>query len=66
MKFKVTGMMCSACKAHVTKAVKNLKGAKHVEVDLEQGTLSVDYKGDASEVIAAVTDEGYGAEIING
>ena len=30
-KFNVTGMTCSACSAHVEKAVNKLEGVKHAE-----------------------------------
>ena len=41
-KFNVTGMTCSACSAHVEKAVCSLDGAENVSVNLLTGTLKLD------------------------
>ena len=41
-KFIVTGMTCSACSAHVDKAVRKLAGVSEVNVNLLSGTMTVD------------------------
>ena len=55
-KFIVTGMTCSACSAHVDKAVRKLAGVSEVNVNLLSGTMTVDWQGDltADDIIAAV------------
>ena len=42
-KFNVTGMTCSACSAHVEKAVSKVEGVKNVAVNLLSGNMNVDY-----------------------
>ncbi len=64
-KFNVTGMTCSACSAHVEKAVKKVKGVNSVTVSLLTNSMKVDY-GDAAsdrDIIAAVEKAGYGATV---
>ena len=41
-KFTVTGMTCSACSAHVDKAVRKLPGVTEVNVNLLGGSMTVD------------------------
>ena len=41
-KFTVTGMTCSACSAHVTKAVEKLPGVSSVYVNLLGGSMLVE------------------------
>lgn len=63
-KFTVTGMTCSACSAHVEKAVSALEGVSGVNVNLLGGSMQVDYDPAAQNpdsIIAAVTRSGYGA-----
>ena len=64
-KFTVTGMTCSACSAHVDKAVRKLPGVQDVNVNLLGGSMTVD--GDDTvtpeAVIAAVEKAGYGAAL---
>ena len=64
-KFIVTGMTCSACSAHVDKAVRKLAGVSEVNVNLLSGTMTVDWQGDltADDIIAAVVKSGYGASL---
>ena len=42
-KFDVTGMTCSACSAHVEKAVSKVQGVRSVRVNLLANNMSVDY-----------------------
>ena len=64
-KFIVTGMTCSACSAHVDKAVRKLAGVSDVNVNLLSGTMTVDWSGDltADDIVAAVVKSGYGASL---
>ena len=63
-KFKVTGMTCSACSAHVEKAVRKLPEISNVAVDLLGGSMQVEFddsKLSNEQIIAAVVDAGYSA-----
>lgn len=65
-KFDVTGMTCSACQAHVEKAVSKLDGVENVAVSLLQNSMSVDFddsKVSVSDIINAVEKGGYGAAL---
>lgn len=63
-KFNITGMTCSACSAHVTKAVSKLDGVINVNVNLLSNNMAVEHDGSISsgDIINAVIDAGYGAE----
>lgn len=68
-KFRVTGMTCAACQAHVTKAVEKLQGTDDVDVSLLAGKMSVSFDPDkigTDEIIKAVTEAGYGASLLSG
>ena len=63
--FSVTGMTCSACSAHVEKAVGKVIGVESCPVNLMLGSMVVTYDEtvtSAETIIAAVTDAGYGAQ----
>ncbi len=65
-KFNVTGMTCSACSAHVEKAVNKLEGVKKTEVSLMTNSMTVDYDELALSpdgIIQAVVHAGYGATL---
>ncbi len=65
-KYNVTGMTCSACSAHVEKAVRGLAGANDVNVNLLSGTMVVEFddsKLTHENIIAAVEKAGYGASL---
>ncbi|WP_186564914.1 heavy metal translocating P-type ATPase [Lawsonibacter celer] len=65
-KFNVTGMTCSACSAHVEKAVRKVSGVKDVNVSLLSNSMLVDYDESATgpdAIIAAVVSGGYGAAL---
>ncbi len=66
-KFTVTGMTCSACQAHVDKAVRKLPGVTEVNVNLLAGSMTVtgDDTVTPTAVIGAVTGAGYGATLAN-
>lgn len=64
-KFNVTGMMCSACQAHVEKAVKSLDGVESVNVNLLANTMDACYDENITNnksIINAVKKAGYGAK----
>lgn len=65
-KFKVSGMTCSACVAHVEKSVGKLDGVEKVNVNLFNNTMQVTYNTEVvneSNIIQAVEAGGYGAEV---
>ena len=43
-KFNVTGMTCTACSAHVDKAVRKVDGVDDVNVNLLGNSMLVDYR----------------------
>ena len=62
-KYKVTGMSCSACSAHVQKTVSNMPGVELGEVNLATEDLRVRFdetKLDFEKIKKAVEDSGYG------
>ncbi len=68
-KFDVTGMSCSACSAHVEKAVGKVPGVDRVQVNLLQNSMTVEYAegaSDAGKIIDAVVEAGYGASVKGG
>lgn len=65
-KFDVTGMSCSACSAHVEKAVSKVPGVDNVQVNLLQNSMVVEYTDGATDeqkIIRAVEEAGYGASV---
>ena len=65
-KFDVTGMSCSACSAHVEKAVSKVPGIDKVQVNLLQNSMVVEYAEGATstqKIVDAVTEAGYGASV---
>lgn len=65
-KFDVTGMTCSACSAHVEKAVNKVDGVKKVAVNLIANSMVVQYdenKTNSEAIIKAVVNAGYGAAV---
>ena len=65
-KFNVTGMTCSACSAHVEKAVGRLPGVRSAAVSLLSNSMTVDFDEtalSAPEIVRAVEDAGYGASL---
>ena len=68
-KFDVTGMTCTACSAHVEKAVCQVAGVDQVNVNLLGNSMLVDYNEDQTDsaaIIRAVEAAGYGASIPGG
>ena len=63
--FVVTGMTCSACSAHVERAVSKVNGVETVAVNLMTGRMSVTFdeaKTSPAAICDAVIADGYGAE----
>ncbi len=64
-KFKVTGMSCAACSAHVEKAVGGVNGVSAVSVSLLTNSMTVTHAPNVTDkdIIKAVVKAGYGAEL---
>lgn len=65
-KFNITGMTCSACSAHVEKAVNRLEGVKTASVNLLANSMSAEYDESIlspEDIINAVIQSGYGASL---
>jgi copper chaperone len=64
IELNVTGMTCNHCKAAVEKAIHNVAGVNTAQVDLASGKVSVEGQTlNPDLLIAAVIDEGYGAQL---
>mgnify|MGYP000841347519 FL=1 len=61
--YKVTGMSCAACSAHVEKAVSKVDGVDSVAVSLLTNSMTVEGTALPKEIIAAVSHAGYGASL---
>ena len=59
--FKIEGMMCQHCVAHVTKALQGVDGVESVEVDLKKKTAEVILASEVSNdtLTAAIVEAGY-------
>ena len=65
-KYDVTGMTCAACSIAVERSVKKVPGVEEVSVNLLTNSMQVTYdegQVSAADIIAAVTDAGYGAAL---
>ncbi|WP_020060486.1 copper chaperone CopZ [Bacillus sp. 123MFChir2] len=58
----VQGMTCNHCKMAVTNALSELAGVQNIEVNLQEGTVNVEYdeaKVDVEKMKEAIEDQGY-------
>lgn len=65
-KYDVMGMTCSACSAHVDKAVRSLPGIRDVNVNLLNNCMTVEYDENSlsdQDIIKAVDQAGYQAQL---
>lgn len=65
-KFDITGMTCSACSAHVEKAVAHTDGVASVSVNLLTNSMTVSYDDTLTsdqKIVQAVEHAGYGASL---
>ena len=62
-KYDVTGMSCAACSARVEKAVTKVPGVTSCAVSLLTNSMGVEGTASAADIIKAVENAGYGAEI---
>ncbi len=67
-RFQISGMTCSACSAYIEKCVSNLAGVKEAHVNLLTNSMIVEFDEsiiDCSQIIEAVHQAGYSAEMYN-
>lgn len=65
-KFDITGMSCSACSAHIEKAVSAQNGVLTTNVNLLQNNMAVTYETrniNPEQIISVVEKAGYGAAL---
>jgi copper chaperone len=60
---QVSGMTCGHCQTAVTNALQAVPGVKAASVDLQNGLARVEGEAHPEALIAAVTEEGYGAQV---
>ena len=60
--YTVTGMSCAACSARVEKAVSKVPGVTSCSVSLLTNSMGVEGTASETDIIAAVTEAGYGAQ----
>ena len=68
-RFRVGGMSCAACSAHVEKSVGAVPGVREVQVNLLAGSMMVEYDEaacDDAQIIRAVEQGGYTASVDEG
>ena len=65
-KFKVSGMSCAACSARVEGAVSSLEGVVSCSVNLLSGSMITEGEASADDIISAVKNAGYDAELSDG
>lgn len=61
--FSVEGMTCGHCVKAVTRAVQAQDGAAEVEVDLAARQVRVQSELAQEQILVAIRDEGYQAEV---
>ena len=61
----VSGMTCNNCARHVSEALRDLSGVSNVNVSLEAGTATVQWRAEpaVSDAIGALKEAGYGATV---
>lgn len=63
--FEISGMFCSGCADHVSKAVRKLPGVKDVKIDYESGKGHITFEEgivDAVNLVSAIKKAGYKAK----
>ena len=65
MTFKVNGMMCMHCVAHVEKALRAVPGVENVVVSLENKSATVTGTATKEAITSAIKDAGYEVTDIN-
>lgn len=61
--YMLSGMTCASCVASVEKAILSVPGVTQASVNLAERTAQVTGSADSEQIIEAVTQAGYGAEL---
>lgn len=59
----IVGMTCGHCQTAVTKALRAVPGVQNAQVDLQTGRAIVEGVAEGQALLAAVTEEGYTAQV---
>lgn len=59
----ISGMTCGHCQTAVTRALQSVSGVQTAEVDLKTGQARVEGEADLQALLAAVSEEGYTAQV---
>ncbi len=63
---QVQGMTCGACVRHVSQALQPVAGVGAVDIDLQNGRVTVEGNPDSSSLIAALDQAGFPAQVTSG
>jgi copper chaperone len=66
VKLRVTGMTCGHCQAKVERALQQARGVYSAIVELDTAEADIDFDDDSTtteQLVAAVTQAGYGAKV---
>lgn len=59
----VEGMSCGGCEENVENALRDLSGVTDAEADNETGNVTVEGEAADEDIVAAVEDAGFTAEV---
>ncbi|MFC4453555.1 CopZ family metallochaperone [Deinococcus sonorensis] len=65
IELNISGMTCGHCQVGVTKALKGVPGVTDAHVDLKTGKAVVQGNAAPEQLVTAVVEEGYGAQVAN-
>ncbi|MBB6098064.1 copper chaperone [Deinobacterium chartae] len=60
---RISGMTCNHCQSAVQRALEAVPGVEKAEVNLQDGLATVHGSPDPAQLVEAVQEEGYGAEV---
>ena len=61
--YSVPGVSCGHCRAAITEEVSKVVGVSAVDVDLDTKTVTVAGAADTAQVVAAIDEAGYDAQV---
>lgn len=65
MKFNISGMSCAGCSSRVESVVSKLSGVTKCSVNLLTASMEVEGTATVDQIVNAVSNAGYGAELVN-
>jgi copper chaperone CopZ len=63
LQLKITGMSCQHCVINATKKLQDVVGVSNVVINLESGLATVSGIMDQDQLLMAIIDAGYQAEL---